>query len=299
MATLPFRLIDAFAERPFEGNSAGVVTGVEELSDAQMQLIAREVNASETAFVYAPDAEGVRRLRWFTPACEVDFCGHATLAAAEALRLDAEATDAALQFDCRVGRLDVLLEEWPDGLIWWLDVPTPTLARAGVGDAKVCLLLGVEADQLAPELPPLQTSCGDLLVFVRSWQTLQDLRPDMQVLRRWCQKHEIRGVLVSSRDTPAATIQVASRFFAPACGIDEDPVTGSAHGPLAAALHARGLAPQIGAQAALNCVQGIPGGRSGLVRILINPSEDGSQIRIAGRCHATIHGRIEVPNLER
>ncbi len=295
MATLPFRLIDAFAEQPFEGNSAGVVTGAEELGDEHMQRIAREVNASETAFVYPPDDDGVRRLRWFTPACEVDFCGHATLAAAEALRRDDAAGHEAPRFDCRVGRLELVLEQWPDGLIWWLAVPPPRLERAAVGDAKVGQLLGIEADQFDPDLPPQQTDGGDLLVFVRSWHTLQDLRPDMRPLHRWCDKHRVRGVQVASRDTPAATIQVASRFFAPACGIDEDPVTGSAHGPLAAALHAGGFAPRVGDQAALNCVQGIPGGRTGLVRVLINESETGPEFRIAGRCHETIAGTIRVP----
>ena len=295
MSALPFRLIDAFAETAFEGNSAGVVVDGDDLTDQQMQLIAREVNAAETAFVYQPDASGVRRLRWFTPTTEVDFCGRATLAAAENLRLDGHVQDGALTFDCRVGTLRLLLEELGDDWIWFLEVPEPKLTRAGVGDAKVRTLLNLSDDALDPDLPPQQTSSDDLLVFVRSWQTLQDLRPEAGRLHDWCDRHNLRGIFVSTRNTQSSDIHAASRFFAPAAGVEEDPVTGSAHGPLAAALFAADLAPRVGPQAALNCVQGIPGGRTGLVRVLMEQLDDRLKVQVAGRCHETIHGTIRVP----
>ena len=157
-------------------------------------------------------------------------------------------------------------------------------------------MIGGTSESLDPELPPQQTSSGDLLVFVKTWQTLQQLAPEMNALGRWCEKHDIRGVSVSTCNTLSEGIHAASRFFAPACGIAEDPVTGSAHGPLALALLRAERAPRVGTQAAVNCVQGIPGGRSGLVRVLMDEADEQVTIKIAGRCQATIEGTMRVPD---
>lgn len=345
--TLPFCLIDAFAETPCEGNAAGVLLDADDLTDAQMQLIAREVNASETAFVTGlSDADRPLRIRWFTPACEVDFCGHATLAAAHAvaqrqsLAALLDRPDAAIEFHGRPGLLPLRPERLPDAgpgrpagaggaaaggaadsdaadsgaaaddagraqpaepaaperVVWWLGMPPPTWQRATVNPDKLLAALGLTRDQLDPRVPILFTRDADLVLFVRAWPSLQALRPDLDALDALCRRSGVRGVLVSTVGGVAGAVHVTSRFFAPAAGVAEDPVTGSAHGPLAAILVEHGLTPRDGDVAALHCVQGIPGGRTGVVRALVQGTrETGWQVLIGGRCHTTIAGEIVIP----
>jgi PhzF family phenazine biosynthesis protein len=240
---LPFRIVDAFAEQPFSGNPAGVILGADGLSERQMQTVANEINASETAFVSgANDLHRPPKLRWFTPAVEVGFCGHATLAAAHALaesvrfRADVAEPGAGVQFESAAGRLRLTQEtiaDRPGAAIWWLDMPAPGLRADNTNPMKTCELLGMTVDDLDSAAPMRRSRDDDLLLFVKSWQRLQSLAPDFHKLGAWCQKHAIRGICVSTRETLTPFVQVASRFFAPAAGIPEDPVTGSVHGPRA------------------------------------------------------------------
>jgi PhzF family phenazine biosynthesis protein len=211
-APVPFFQVDAFTSEPFSGNPAAVCLLTEPATDVWMQLVAREMNLAETAFVLArPD--GDFDLRWFTPATEVDLCGHATLAAAFVLwdRGVLSAGDPAA-FHTRSGVLTATRAgEWID-LDFPSTPPDPIDAPAGLIAA-----LGVE---------PLFVgrSAFDYLVVVGDEDTVRGLHPDLRTLA----SIDTRGVIVTSRaQTP--DIDFVSRFFAPAAGIDEDPVTGSAH----------------------------------------------------------------------
>jgi PhzF family phenazine biosynthesis protein len=302
---LPFRLIDAFAETPFEGNSAGVVLGASDLADTQMQLIAREVNAAETAFVSGEiTSERPMKLRWFTPTVEVDFCGHATLAAAQAcaeqIGLDGliDRPNGALEFETRVGLLPLRPERIPDrhSPIWWLGVPTPSWERAAINPANVCEALAITRAQFDPRVPIVRTRDADLIVMIESWPLLQSLRPNLPLIESWDARYHIRGLFVSCVGGVSDGVQATSRYFAPACGINEDPVTGSAHGQLVALLTDHNLAPREGNIAAMNCVQGIPGGRTGFVRALVEGTRDsGYKVLVGGCCQTTISGEIAVP----
>lgn len=302
---LPFRIVDAFAEQPFSGNPAGVILGADGLSERQMQTVANEINASETAFVSgANDLHRPPKLRWFTPAVEVGFCGHATLAAAHALaesvrfRADVAEPGAGVQFESAAGRLRLTQEtiaDRPGAAIWWLDMPAPGLRADNTNPMKTCELLGMTVDDLDSAAPMRRSRDDDLLLFVKSWQRLQSLAPDFHKLGAWCQKHAIRGICVSTRETLTPFVQVASRFFAPAAGIPEDPVTGSVHGPLALALVTGGFVAMTGERAALNCAQGKPGGRQGLVRALVERTDGGHRVRIGGFCHTVARGEIRRP----
>lgn len=203
--------IDAFTDRPFAGNPAAVCLLVEERDDEWMRSVAAEMNLSETAFVRPLD-DGFE-LRWFTPAIEVDLCGHATLASAHTLWTEGVVNrDQSIRFHTKSGVLTCT----QNGEFIQLDFPA-TPAQEVEPPAELLNALGVT---------PLffGQSKFDALVAVESEQVVRSLKPDFSRLRQI----PGRGIIVTSQsDDPQ--FDFVSRFFAPAAGINEDPVTGSAH----------------------------------------------------------------------
>jgi len=216
--------VDAFASQPFTGNPAAIClleTRADDPAGARpaasfMQSLAAEINLSETAFV-RPLANGYE-LRWFTPMSEVDLCGHATLAAAHALWTEGVApADQAIEFHTRSG----LLTAVRSGGQIELDFPAITATRT---DTPSALLL--EATGL-PGASVWESSMDTMLVAASEVE-VRRLQPDMDLLKRI----PTRGVVVTAR-SDSDGFDFVSRFFAPAEGIPEDPVTGSAHCMLA------------------------------------------------------------------
>jgi PhzF family phenazine biosynthesis protein len=211
----PIYQVDAFTSNPFEGNPAGVCLLDQPAPDAWMQSVAREMNLSETAFIYP--IEGGFHLRWFTPLVEVDLCGHATLGTAHVLfemaRVSAHDT---IRFSTRSGWLSACLN---DGWIM-LDFPAKPVERP-FSIQDLAEILGVH---------PIFTGMSrfDWLVEVQTEQEVREAKPDFSRLKTL----PVRGVIVTSR-AESSDFDFVSRFFAPAVGVDEDPVTGSAHCVLA------------------------------------------------------------------
>ena len=209
---IPCFQVDAFADRPFSGNPAAVCLLDDEADGDWMQAVASEMNLTETAFV-RPVQDGYE-LRWFTPAFEVDLCGHATLASAHILWMQGHATNNdPIRFHTRSGVLTCKLS----GDLIELDFPTtppqPTEPAAGLLEA-----LGIGSPEFVGQ------SRFDKLVIVDSEATVRSLHPDFGRLALIA----MRGVIVTAvSDNPA--YDFVSRFFAPAAGVNEDPVTGSAH----------------------------------------------------------------------
>ncbi|UUY06595.1 PhzF family phenazine biosynthesis protein [Pseudomonas sp. J452] len=204
---LQFHQIDAFTSRPFSGNPAMVYRLDAWLADSLMQQIAAEHNLAETAFVVREGA--VWHIRWFTPTTEVPLCGHATLATAHVLFELYGEPGERLDFICRSGALSVAREA--GRLV--LDFPALQAAEVAVS---------VELEQ-ALGVPVLAARQGnELLAVLESEQAVRACQPDMKALARL----PGLGVIVT-----AAGLQhdFVSRYFAPAIGIDEDPVTGSTH----------------------------------------------------------------------
>jgi PhzF family phenazine biosynthesis protein len=203
--------VDAFTNRPFAGNPAAVCVLREAPAEQWMRDVAREMNLSETAFL-VPQADGYS-LRWFTPTVEVDLCGHATVASAHVLWEDGHLPSGAqARFYTRSGRL--LADQRGD----WIQLDFPaTIAEAAEPPPHLLDALGAKAQFVG-------RSKFDYLVEVASEEELRGLQPDFTTLRRLA----VRGVIVTAR---AATpeFDFISRFFGPGSGIDEDPVTGSAH----------------------------------------------------------------------
>lgn len=202
--------IDAFADKVFSGNPAAVCIMDTWLDASLMQQIAAENNLAETAFVVKDN--GQYHIRWFTPEIEVDLCGHATLASAFVLfnhyTLDSETIDF---YSPRSGPLTV--EKGNDGY-YVMDFPVDVLEKVGA----------ISALNEALGINPMQTFKGktDYLLICDSQKTIEEINPNFFLL----DKVDARGVIVSAK---GEDVDFVSRFFAPQSGINEDPVTGSAH----------------------------------------------------------------------
>ncbi len=203
--------VDAFADKPFSGNPAAVCMLQESLDDELMQHIAAEMNLSETAFLMKED-DGYR-LRWFTPAYEVDLCGHATLASAHTLwETGLLGEDETARFHSRSGLLQARKVEagieldFPSQPPWRVEVPL-----------KLLQSLDVE-----PVFGGYNGS--DYIIVVDNQRIVEQLNPDFRMMG----EVKMRGVIVTAPGREAG-MDFISRFFAPSAGIDEDPVTGSAH----------------------------------------------------------------------
>ncbi len=199
--------VDAFASQLFKGNPAAVCPLDEWLSDEQMQQIAMENNLSETAFFVKQD--GGYRLRWFTPTTEVDLCGHATLASAHVLFEHLDYDQKEIRFDSNSGELTVAKE----GNRLMMNFPAAKLNEAEAPDFLEDAV-GIPATELYRDT--------DYLYVVENVDQVQNLDPDIRKLA----KADVRGIIVTA---PGEEVDFVSRFFAPAAGVDEDPVTGSAH----------------------------------------------------------------------
>lgn len=202
--------IDAFTDTVFGGNPAAVCILHKWLSDELMQKIAAENNVAETAFAVAN--KDFYELRWFTPELEVDLCGHATLATAFTLFQHYGYSKNTIRFvSPRSG--DLLVDKNPDGSMT-LDFPTDELIS----------IENQENINKAIGKIPVKTFKGktDFLLIYESQQVIEALAPNFHLLDQL----DCRGVIVSA---PGTKVDFVSRFFAPQCGIPEDPVTGSAH----------------------------------------------------------------------
>ncbi|CAN5551477.1 PhzF family phenazine biosynthesis protein [soil metagenome] len=200
--------IDAFADKPFTGNPAAVCPLTEWLSDETMLNIAMENNLAETAF-YVNEKEGLR-IRWFTPAIEVDLCGHATLATAAVLFNHEGFTGNKITFNSRSGPLTVTR----DGDFLTLNFPTDILS-------EVELLSELTAPFNIKPVKALRGKTDYMLVFENESQ-IRKLQPDLRQVARI----KARGVIATAKGDK---VDFVSRFFGPQSGVDEDPVTGSAH----------------------------------------------------------------------
>jgi PhzF family phenazine biosynthesis protein len=220
---IPIYQIDAFASRVFSGNPAAVCPLKSWLDDAVLQMIAQENNLSETAF-FVPAEQGYH-IRWFTPVAEVDLCGHATLATAFVVLTYLEPSATEVAFNSRSGSLKVSRE---DDLLTMNFPSLPPVSCEAPND----LIKGLGRE-------PVEVWCAEDYVAVFSVEDdITDLRPDFELLKAL----DLRGVAVTAR---GKNVDFVSRFFAPKYGINEDPVTGSAHCSLtpywARTLHKRDL----------------------------------------------------------
>ena len=259
--------VDAFSSRPFAGNPAAVCVLPKAPEEQWMRDVAREMNLSETAFLVpksaAPQADGYH-LRWFTPAVEVDLCGHATVASAHVLWEDGHLpAGARARFHTRSGLL--LADRRGD----WIELDFPaTPAMAAEAPSSLLDALGTRAQFVGK-------TRFDYFIEVESDEVVRSLAPDFTALR----KLGGRGVIVTARSS-SGEFDFISRFFAPGAGIDEDPVTGSAHCALGPYWNAHlGKQEMTGYQASA---------RGGVVRVRMK----GDRVILGGQAVTVLRGEL-------
>lgn len=259
--------VDAFAERPLAGNPAAVVLLDRWLTSDILQAVAAENNLSETAFV-VPDERGGWGLRWFTPTVEVDLCGHATLAAAFALDW-CDLDDGPIRFHTASGLLTVTL----DGEDLAMDFPAVPVTGP-VDDADLDRVLGAPLELWSVK----EVHRGRYVLAVLGDEAaVLAAAPDIAALRRMR-----TNVIVTARGDD---VDVVSRFFAPASGVDEDPVTGSAHCTLAPFWSSR-----LGGET-LHCRQ--LSARQGDVHTRLR----GDRVELTGKAALYLEGTIVIPDV--
>ncbi len=258
--------VDAFTDKPFAGNPAGVCVLPEPRGPDWMQAIASEMNLSETAFLHRQE-DGFQ-LRWFTPTAEVDLCGHATLASSHILWETGHLqSHEQARFHTRSGPLTA--ERLPEN---WIELDFPATPEQP-GDAPAHLLeaLDVQARYIG-------VNVFDYLVEVDSEETLRAMQPDITLLT----KVPVRGVMVTSRASSPG-FDFVSRFFAPRVGVNEDPVTGSAHCCLTPYWSKRLDKNELVAFQA--------SARGGVLRVRLT-GERGERVKIAGQAVTTLRGEL-------
>jgi PhzF family phenazine biosynthesis protein len=259
---IPIYQVDAFTGRLFSGNPAAVCPLEEWLDDTRLQNIAAENNLSETAFFVK--REGKYDLRWFTPALEVDLCGHATLASAYVIANCLGDASSEIRFDTRSGELTVRRQ----GDRFALDFPSRPPERIDVFP-RLIVALGTS---------PLEIlAARDYLVVYRDEEEVQTLQPNMELLAQ----ADRFAVIVTA---PGTEVDFVSRFFAPRAGIPEDPVTGSAHCTLIPYWARRLGRNDLRARQVSK--------RGGDLWCALN----GDRVQIAGECVLYLQGTIDIPD---
>ena len=266
--TLPVFQVDAFTDRPFAGNPAAVCLLDGERPDEWLQAVAAEMNLSETAFIQPRTGSDEFNLRWLTPTVEVDLCGHATLASAHILwEQGLLAPSQAARFHTRSG----VLTARRDGEWIVLDFPVDHAASAPAPAGLLSALGITSADVLRGR--------RDYLVVVPSEATLRALRPDFTALASL----PVRGVMVTSPSSDPR-YDFVSRFFGPGSGINEDPVTGSAHCTLTPY-----WAKRLGA---LHFTARQISRRGGELRVTLVNDGTGERVHIAGQAVTVLKGEL-------
>ena len=233
--------VDSFTEKKFTGNPAGVITNADGLTEYEMQKIARELNNSETAFIFSSNTDDYDvHIRFFTPCREVPICGHATIAAHYVWAIENELDTARIIQKTGAGILPVdIIREKNDYRI----IMTQGKIEFGTiinGESRQILLsaLTVTEEDLLENYPVQIVSTGHskVMIGIKDSMTLNQLKPHYDTLSRLSEIIGCNGYYVFTLDSKENDILVKGRMFAPAIGINEDPVTGNANGPLGAYL---------------------------------------------------------------
>lgn len=287
------QFVDAFTETPGTGNRAGVVLDAENLTAAQMQAIAREAGVSETAFGISSSSEEYDlQVRYFSRTREVPICGHATIAF-HYLRALAEGLQSrVVRVKTGAGILPVAVEGSGRSLRITMTQAAPrvVLEPDDVLQSECISALGLRRADLVRGLPIQTVSTGHakVLIAIRSYSTLNALRPDRTLLTMLSRRIGADGFFVFTLDRQREDVLYHGRMFAPATGVDEDPVTGNANGPAGYYLFTRGfLAPPENGVIRYTAVQGEAMGRPGLIEVILHVSAGKVRlVQVAGRAVA-------------
>lgn len=298
-------LVDAFTSTANKGNRTGVVLAANGLEDWQMQEIARIVGASETAFVLRGDGKTHDvHLRYFTPTCEVPICGHATIATHFLRALKENIPAGVLKSKAMHVTVDIETQRQHDNLRIVMTQGAPSLETPLPQETSlaICKALSVTEQDLVQNLPIQVASTGHSKVMVplKDKRRLDTLKPDMKALAAISEAIKCNGFFTFALTPERQDILLAGRMFAPAIGIDEDPVTGNANGPAAFYLHTHGALKQapLDGVFSYSALQGEAMDKPGIIDInLFLKNGAAEKVQIAGS--AVLAGKIDFTFAER
>ncbi|HXF99961.1 MAG TPA: PhzF family phenazine biosynthesis protein, partial [Bacteroidota bacterium] len=268
----------------------------------QMQFVAREMAVPETAFILPPtkpDAD--LRIRWFSAETEVPLCGHATIASFHAMAEEGlynmnDPGRYTFQVETLSGILPVRVDKLPTHVEVFFGLPVPEFVRAGQYKLDIMRILNIKLEEFDPRLPIVMTNY--LFVPVRRLHTIFAIKPNFFALSQLLTNRKLLGVCVFTTETVERRSSVHSRFFAPNIGINEDPVTGSANGPLGVYLYEQGLLDDrlTGDTISIIGEQGDVIGRKGRVTILLTIRNKAvTSVMVGGRAVTTLEGEMVIP----
>jgi len=280
--------IDSFTDVPFKGNPAGVTFG-NGLSSNEKQLIAREMNLSETAFISKSKVADYK-LQWFTPTSEVKICGHATIASLHFLReRKLLKTNKQISFETLSGVLNC----YYDGKNYFMQLPIPKLSIYKNSKEDLLKILGVKKSSYFQALPFLIVNRETCYVNVNSLDVLKNIVPDYNALLKIGKiKKEFRIIVAYTLETFDKNSSAHSRCFAPYYGINEDPVTGSTNGPLLLVLIKLGLLKQHKNIFSVTFEQGDFIGRNGRVGVTFDSLKN--ELYISGKAVTILKGNLSI-----
>ncbi|MDP9342279.1 MAG: PhzF family phenazine biosynthesis protein [Actinomycetota bacterium] len=283
---LSFRLVDVFAERPLEGNQLCVVPDAADLDTETMHVVAREIGFSETAFVTGIDGDRYD-LRIFTPGKEMPFAGHPTVGTAFLLVLEGRIGSPAVQ---RVAAGEFHVEADMAAGTARVRQLAPTFGAEMRDPERLSGALGLSPEDIHPELPAQVVSTGlaHFLVPAATPDAVTDARPNQRVLSEVVREAGTDGLYLFAVTEEGAK----ARFFGEGIGIDEDPATGSAAGPLGAYMAARGLG---GLPGHLIVRQGVEVGRPSALHVEVTAEGDSWEVWVGGGVFVVGRGEFELP----
>lgn len=292
--------IDSFTKEKFKGNPAGVVVNADGLKDYEMQQIARELNNSETAFLFSPDdndCDGV--IRYFTPSIEVPICGHATIAAMYAKALEDNLDSCVLKMKTKVGILpfEIIKENGDYQIVMTQGNFEVSPAFDDDTAKKMIDALGLDNTDIDENCPIQIASTGHskVMIGIKSRAKLNALLPKYNDLADLSKQINCNGYFVFTFDSDSKDILTYGRMFAPAIGINEDPVTGNANGPLGGYLVQNKIVDFKNDLFEFNGKQGEKIDRLGIVKVRVTIQNDKPNlIQIKGDAVVVFKTEIEI-----
>jgi len=303
--TIKFYQADVFTSQPFGGNPVAVIPDAQGLNDDQLQQIAREMNLSETVFVFPPtDQAAVARLRIFTPTQEIPFAGHPVLGTffilAELGIIRVKESITRLMQECNIGLFPVELHA-EDGQVERVVMTQPKPEFLGPVDEiedlyKVASALGLSKHVIADTKWPIEvvsTGLPVLIVPVRTLTAVRSIRPDASAIMDICRRFGANGIMVFTTVTVEPTSTVHTRMFAPSIGILEDPATGSASGALGAYLVQNGVV-DVAPTTEIIAEQGYAIDRPSRIFVQVDSDDDIIQsVKVGGQCVMVVEGTLK------
>lgn len=301
MRKLRYHIVDVFTDRAFGGNPLAVFTNGRGISSELMQSIAKELNLSETTFVLPPeDSANDYRVRIFTPGSELPMAGHPTigtsfvLAREHMIRLGGREVTIKLEEGVGTIPVDITFQDEAPDLIW-MRQPLPTFGPRFDNPQAIAEMLSLAPEALEESLPIEVVSCGVPFLFVplKNLEAARSIRFRLDAWERSLRSAGISEVFVFTKETELPGSTVHSRMFAPGLGIQEDPATGGASGPLGCYLVRHKVFPEA-SPAEFTSEQGIEMGRPSIIKIVIE--QEGGEItsvRVGGQCVFMGEGYLE------